>query len=102
MYNQVSSSSPTDPAERQSLLDRLGPEEIAVLDNKRKEVQTVLDEKRKQLKAIQTGKLSVALCSSSSSSIDLSHMMSLPKTKDLSKAIESVKSEVSPSKDEVS
>jgi len=41
----------------QALLDRLGPEEIAVLDNKRKEVQTVLDEKRKQLKAIQTGKL---------------------------------------------
>jgi hypothetical protein len=43
------------------LLDRLGPEEIAVLEGKKKEVQAVLDEKRKQLKAVQTGELARAI-----------------------------------------
>jgi hypothetical protein len=59
VYNQVSYRQLflSEKADDQALLERLGPEEIAVLDNKRKEVQTVLDEKRKQLKAIQTGKL---------------------------------------------
>lgn len=79
----------------QSLLDRLGPEEITVLEDKKKEVQTVLDEKRKELKALQGGELAGFLSISEAERSDLSDTMALPKTKDLSKTIEQVKAEVS-------
>jgi hypothetical protein len=44
----------------QSLLETLGPDEIAVLEDKKKKIQAVLDEKRKELKVVQTGELSEA------------------------------------------
>ena len=55
-----------------------------------------MDEKRKELKALQGGELAQLSLPSEAERSDLSDMMALPKTKDLSKTIEQVKAEVRP------
>ena len=60
-----------------------------------------MDEKRKELKALQGGELAGLPSMTEADRSDLSDMMALPKTKDLSKTIDQVKAEVSQSLVEV-